>query len=507
MNTLFDPNQLRLISPEIVLTVSAILVLGLSAIDESARRIWAPALSLLACGTTLMAVLAFPFRLGWDTLRVADATIGFSGMFLLDSFAIYFKVVFLLTAILTIMVSGRYLDLERANSGEYYALILFATVGMMFLASAGDFVTIFISLETMALCFYVLVGYLKANRKSNEAALKYFLLGSFSSAILLYGISLVYAMTNTTGLGHIGFARHKVGLAEGQAPIFLLGIILVLVGLAFKIAAVPFHMWAPDTYEGAPTPITAFLATGSKAAAFVVLARVFSFAFLRLGDRWTILVVLLAAASMTWGNVAAILQDNVKRMLAYSSIAHAGYVLLGLVAMGTGDSVATREFGLQAILLYVLIYSFVTIGTFAMVILLRQEQIVGDRVADFAGLASRAPWSAFAMLVFLLSLAGIPATAGFIGKWYLFGAAIRAHYTWLAVIAVLNSAVSLYYYARIVVMMYMKAPAREERLISSLGQRVAIGTCIAFTIVFGIYPQPIIAFAQRSILALAPWVS
>ena len=507
MNALFDPNQLRLISPEIVLTVAAFLVLGLSAVDESARRIWAPGLSLLACAGTLLALLAFPYKMGLDALRVADATIGFSGMFFLDAFAIFFKVVFLLAGMLAILLSDRYLDRERANSGEYYALVLLAIVGMMFLASAGDFTVVFVALETMALSFYVLVGYLKTKRKSNEAALKYFLLGSFSSAILLYGISLVFGATGTTNLGLIGFARHKLGAAPDLAPLFFLGIILIIVGLAFKVAAAPFHMWAPDAYEGAPTPITAFLSTASMAAAFVVFARIFSFSFLHEGDRWALPVAVLAAASMTWGNIAAILQDNVKRMLAYSSVAHAGYVLLGFVAMGRGDTVQTREFGLQAILLYMLIYAFVTLGAFAMVILLHDQQMAGDRVSDFAGLSSRAPWSAFAMLVFLLSLAGIPATAGFVGKWYLFGAAVKAHATWLAVIAVLNSAVSLYYYARIVVMMYMKAPAREERLAPSLGQRVAIGTCIAFTIVFGIYPQPIIAFAQRSILALAPWAS
>jgi NADH-quinone oxidoreductase subunit N len=210
---------------------------------------------------------------------------------------------------------------------------------------------------------------------------------------------------------------------------------------------------------------------------------------------------------MTLGNVAAILQDNVKRMLAYSSIAHAGYVLMGVVALGLGGSLETREWGLEAVILYLLIYTFVNIGAFALVTMLRREQVVGDRVADFAGLARRAPWQAFAMLVFMLSLAGIPATAGFVGKWYLFGAAISAHYTWLAVLAVLNSAVSLYYYARIVVMMYMKEPQDETRIAPSLGQRVALGACIAFTIVFGVYPQPILAFAKSSILALQPWTT
>ncbi len=499
----FDPAQLRLISPEIVLTLSAFLILGLSAARDVRPRLWAPALALLACGATLAAVLAFPAGLGMDALRVPAMTIGFNGMFILDGFSIFFKVAFLLGAILTILLSSRYLDLERAQGGEYYALMLFAVVGMMFMASAGDFITVFVSLETMALSFYILVGYLKGNRKSNEAALKYFLLGAFSTGIFLYGISLVYGTTGTTNLGLIGMSRMRMALESDSAPIFLLGVILITVGLGFKIAAVPFHMWAPDAYEGAPTPITAFLSTASKAAAFVVMARIFASSFLGMADRWVGLLAVLAVASMTLGNVAAILQDNVKRMLAYSSIAHAGYVLLGLIAMGHGVGVETREFGLLSMQLYLLIYTFVNLGAFALIIMLRRADIVGDRVVDFSGLARRAPWAAFAMLVFMLSLAGIPATAGFIGKWYLFGAVVRADMAWLAVVAVLNSAVSLYYYIRIVVNMYIREPVDAVEVAPSPGQQVAIAVCIVFTLGFGIYPQPLITFAQKSVLALA----
>jgi NADH-quinone oxidoreductase subunit N len=507
MTSLFNPGDVRLITPELVLTLGAFLVLGLSALPEAGRRLWAPVLAGLTCLMTLASLLSFVWRFGLEALRAPDMTIGFNGMFILDAFSVFFKVVFLLAALLTILVSSRYLEVERANAGEYYALILFAVVGMMFLASAGDFITIFVSIETMALSFYILVGFLKTNRKSNEAALKYFLLGSFSTGIFLYGISLVYGTTGTTVLGLIGMSRSKMALAAPEAPIFVLGVILVTVGLGFKIAAVPFHMWAPDAYEGAPTPVTAFLSTASKAAAFVALARIFSMAFLPLGPRWATLLAILSVGSMTLGNVAAILQDNIKRMLAYSSIAHAGYVLLGMIAVGLGDTVETREYGLKAVLLYLLIYTFVNIGAFALVIMLRREQVAGDRVADFAGLARRAPAAAFAMMVFMLSLAGIPATAGFIGKWYLFGAAVKAHYAWLAVVAVINSAISVYYYIRVVVNMYMKAPEDAGAFAPSWGQRVAVGICFAFTLVFGLYPQPIIAFAEKSILALAPWAS
>ena len=507
MNPLFDMNQLRLLAPELVLIVSAFLLLGLATLKDPARGVWAPWLAVLACVMTLGSVLAYPLQHGLEPLRREMTLFGFNGMFILDAFSVFFKIVFLVAAILTILVSSRYLDVERANTGEYYALVLFAVAGMMFLASAGDFVTIFVSLETMALSFYVLVGHLKTNRKSNEAALKYFLLGSFASGILLYGISLVYATTGAVNLGLIGAARSIDALQPGQAPIFMLGVILVTVGLGFKIAAVPFHMWAPDAYEGAPTPVTAFLSTGSKAAAFVVLVRVFTVAFSRLGDRWALLLAILAVASMTWGNIAAILQDNVKRMLAYSSISHAGYALMGVVVAGLNRSVETREYGLRAVMLYLLIYTFVNLGAFSLVTMLRRDQAVGDRVADFAGLARRAPWYAFAMLIFMLSLAGIPTTAGFIGKWQLFAAAVRADYAWLAVVAVINSAISLYFYARIVVMMYMKDATDDVGIPQSLGQRLAIAACIAFTIGFGIYPQPILALAQASTLALAPWVS
>jgi NADH-quinone oxidoreductase subunit N len=312
-------------------------------------------------------------------------------------------------------------------------------------------------------------------------------------------------MTGTTYFELIGMSRSLTALEAGRQPYFLLGVILVTAGLAFKISAVPFHMWAPDAYQGAPTPITGFLSTASSAAGFVALMRIDVLAFARLGERWALLIALLAVASMTIGNVAAIVQDNIKRMLAYSSIAHAGYALMGLIAVGYGADLATREWGLQAAILYLLIYTFMNLGAFTLVTLLRRQGVVGDQVADFAGLSRRAPWAAFAMLVFMLSLAGIPATAGFIGKWYLFGAAIKADYAWIAVVAVLNSAVSLYYYARVVVMMYMREPADDTVLTPSFGQRFALGACIVFTLVFGLYPQPLVEFARRSIIAFTPW--
>jgi NADH-quinone oxidoreductase subunit N len=500
----FDLNQLRLIAPELVLCLGACLLLGLSVLGEEGRRMCQP-MAILACVVTLADVVSWPIVHGFDWLRSLDQTTAFGGMFVLDPFAVFFKILFLSSAILTLLISGRFLAEEKSPGGEYYALILFAVVGMMFVASAGDFLTLFIALETMALSFYPLVGYFKKDRRSNEAALKYFLLGSFSTGILLYGISLVYAMTGTTYFELIGMSRSVAALEPDRQPYFLLGVILVTVGLGFKISAVPFHMWAPDAYQGAPTPITGFLSTASSAAGFVALMRIDVLAFARLGGRWALLLAILAVASMTIGNVAAIVQDNIKRMLAYSSVAHAGYALIGLIAVGYGDDLATREWGLQAAILYLLIYTFMNLGAFTLVTILRRQGIVGDQVADFAGLSRRAPWAAFAMLVFMLSLAGIPATAGFVGKWYLFGAAIKANYAWIAVVAVLNSAVSLYYYARVVVMMYMREPADDVVIAPSFGQRFALAACIGFTLAFGIYPQPLVEFARRSIIAFTPW--
>jgi NADH-quinone oxidoreductase subunit N len=500
----FDLNQLRLIAPELVLCLGACLLLGLSALGEETRRMCQPT-AILACVITLVDVVSWPIVHGVDWPRSLGETVAFGGMFVLDPFAIFFKILFLVSAILTLLISGRYLDEEKSSGGEYYALILFAVVGMMFVASAGDFLTLFLSLETMALSFYPLVGYFKQDRRSNEAALKYFLLGSFSTGILLYGISLVYAMTGTIYFELIGMSRSLAALGPDRQPYFLLGVILVTVGLGFKISAVPFHMWAPDAYEGAPTPIAGFLSTASSAAGFVALMRIDVLAFARLGERWALLIAILAAASMTIGNIAAIVQDNIKRMLAYSSVAHAGYALIGLVAVGVGGDLATREWGLQAAILYLLVYTFMNLGAFTLVTMLRRQGIVGDQVADFAGLSRRSPWAAFAMLVFLLSLAGIPATAGFVGKWYLFGAAIRADYAWIAVLAVLNSAVSIYYYARVVVMMYMREPADDLRITPSFGQRFALAACIIFTLGFGVYPQPLVEFARRSIIAITPW--
>jgi len=500
----FDPNQLRLLSPEILLSACACLLLVFSLASRDAR-LWGPGLSTLACTVTLAALLAYPLQFGLEAMRLPDSFVAFQGAFVLDACAVFFKALFLLSALLTLLFSERYLREGGSEGGEYYALVLFAIVGMMLVASAGDFLTLFVALETAALALYPLVGYARREPRSIEGALKYFLVGSFATALFLFGISLVYGLTGTLSFGLIGMSRSIGALDPAQAPWFLLGMILVIAGLGFKIAAVPFHMWAPDAYQGAPTPITGLLSTASKAAGFVAMLRLFPLAFGRLGDRWSLLLVILSVASMSLGTFAALTQDNVKRMLAYSSIAHAGYALLGLVAAGRGPDLGTREWGMQAVFLYLLVYTFVNLGAFGMVAMLKRRGVAGDRVADFAGLGRKNPLAAFAMLVFLLSLAGIPATAGFVGKWYLFAAAVHAKLAWLAVVAVVNSAVSLYFYARIVVMMYMREPQDDIPFRPTFAEATALLICLLFTLGFGLYPRPLVELTRHSIIAFAPW--
>ena len=395
-------------------------------------------------------------------------------------------VVFLIAAAITVLMSVRYLAIEGASPGEYYFLILCATLGMMIMAGGIDLITIFIGLETMAVSFYILVGFIKPNQKSNEAAVKYFLLGAFSLGILLYGMSLMYGLSGTTNLRVMATAF----VGQEKDPRLVLAVILVVAGVGFKIAAVPFHMWAPDVYEGAPTPITAFLSVGSKAASFAMLIRIFVEGLPSMSDDWRLLFYVLAILTMTAGNIAAVTQSNVKRMLAYSSIAHAGYLLIGIVA-GTAR-------GITAMLVYLFIYAFMQLGAFAVVAVLRRTDVQGDELKDFSGLAFRNPFAAFAMLLFMLSLGGIPPTAGFMGKFWLFGAAIEAGYVWLAVIGVLNSAISLYYYIRIVVFMYLKKESTSSEPVTTPSLAIALAITVAATIVLGVYPRMLFEFAEAS---------
>jgi NADH-quinone oxidoreductase subunit N len=467
------------ILPEIVLTAGALLVLIADVALPKAQRGALAWVTLLALGATAVSLAPF------TSTRVEVA----HGLIAVDQFALFFKVVFLFAAAITVLMSVRYLAVEGASPGEYYFLILCATLGMFVMAGGIDLITIFIGLETMAVSFYILAGFIKPNQRSNEAAVKYFLLGAFSLGILLYGMSLMYGLSGTTNLRVM--ATQFTG--QERDPRLVLAVILVVAGVGFKIAAVPFHMWAPDVYEGAPTPITAFLSVGSKAASFAMLIRIFVEGLPAMNADWRLLFEVLAIVTMTVGNVAAVTQSNVKRMLAYSSIAHAGYVLIGIVAWSP-----TNPRGITATLIYLMVYSFMQLGAFAVIVLLRRQDVVGDELKDFSGLHVRNPFAAFAMLLFMLSLGGIPPTAGFMGKFWLFSAAIDAHYYWLAVIGVLNSAISLYYYIRIVVFMYLKKAAIGAQPSTSPALAMVLGVAVLGTLVLGVYPRLLFELAELS---------
>jgi NADH-quinone oxidoreductase subunit N len=362
---------------------------------------------------------------------------------------------------------------------------------MMFMVSGTDLIVLFVALEVMALCEYVLTGFLRGNRRSNEAAVKFFLLGAFSSGLLLYGMSLLYAIGGSTQLSVIAERLRDRPAAD---PLSWVALITLLAGMYFKIAAVPFHQWTPDAYEGAPTSITAFISVVPKVASFAFIIRILFMGLWPLRVEWQALTIGVAIATMTLGNLAAISQTNIKRFFGYSTISHVGYLLLGLVAAadGNGD-------GLQAIVIYLIVYAFMNLGAFAVIIVMRRKEIIGDEIDDLAGLMSRAPALALLMLIFLLSLAGIPPTAGFIGKYFIFLSLIATGHYYLAVLGVVYAVVALYYYFRIVVVMFMKKPLNEVPYATSWGLRVALGITLALTLLMGIYPQPMITVAREAV--------
>jgi NADH-quinone oxidoreductase subunit N len=416
--------------------------------------------------------------------------VGFYNSLLVDRFAIYFWYLFLAGAAIAILMSVRYLDVEDEHHGEYYALMLLSVVGMMCMAAGIDIVLLFIGLELMAISTYVLVGFLRRDRRSNEAALKYLLLGAFSSGIFAYGLSLFYGLSGGTNLRDIARA---VSAQSPHNPVLVIALLTTMVGLLFKIAAVPFHQWAPDAYEGAPTSITGFMSVAVKAAAWALLLRILVFGLWPLRSIYTPVIVVIAIATMTGANFAALTQTNTKRLLAYSSIAHVGYMLLALVAMGTSQPGSPGfSDGFKGILIYLLVYTFMNLGAFAVITSLRQRNVIGDEIDDMAGLYRRAPVEAVLMLLFLLSLAGIPPAAGFLGKYYIFLSLIESGHYGLASLGVLYSLFGLYYYLKIANAMLMRAPMETERLPVSLGMRCAVGVTALATIVIGVYPEPFI---------------
>jgi NADH-quinone oxidoreductase subunit N len=420
----------------------------------------------------------------WGALEI-----GYSGMVVLDNLATILNLLFLGSTGVVILLSMPFLRRDDVEHSEYYALLLFATVGMMILGMGLDLITLFLGIEVMSISLYILAGYRRDSDASNEAAMKYFLLGAFASSILLYGIALVYGATGTTNLIRIAEA------AAGSSGLLLGGVALILVGLAFKVAAAPFHMWTPDVYEGAPTPITAFLSAGPKAAAFAAILRTFFIGFGPITSEWNTIVSVLAALTMTIGNIAAIAQTNVKRMLAYSSIAHSGYVLIGVVAGGAPGGAAA--------VFYLLAYVAMNLGAFAVIVLLEHKGQRGEELKDYAGLGFRYPVIGALLSLFMISLSGIPPTVGFVGKLYLFGAAVQSGHVLLAVIGVLNSAISIFYYLRLMVLMYMR---ETQETLPAIRVPVTLAVCLiltaAATLAGGIWPGAWLEAAREGVRAL-----
>src|ERR1039458_201377 len=485
-NAFFHRADYLAIKPEVLLTMFGLAVLLFDFLLEKRDKYLNAVLALIGLGFAAVQLILF-----WPLLAGQVPYSGFGGMVTLDTFAVYAKLIIVLATAIVVLLSVKYLEIEEAHFGEYYALLLFAGVGMMFLVSGVDLIVLFIALELMALCEYVLTGFLRVNRRSNEAAVKFFLLGAFSSGLLLYGMSLLYGIGGSTKLVVIAERLRDRPPAD---PLSWVALITLLAGMYFKIAAVPFHQWTPDTYEGAPTSITAFISVAPKVASFAFIIRILFMGLWPLRVEWQALTIGVAIATMTLGNLAAITQTNIKRFFGYSTISPVGYLLLGLVAAADGNSD-----GLRAIVIYLIVYAFMNLGAFAVIIMMRRKDIIGDEIDDLAGLMSRAPSFAIFMLIFLLSLAGIPPTAGFIGKYYIFLSLIETGHYYLAVLGVAYAVVALYYYFRIVVVMFMKKPLDDIPYATSLALRVALGVTLALTLVIGIYPQPLITIAREAV--------
>jgi NADH-quinone oxidoreductase subunit N len=497
----FQPKALAYQLPLLLLVLGGVAVLLFDAFAKGASRRWLMYVAAATCVGALAGAIAI-----WDRLGVHHGVISmYGGMLIADRYSTFFIIVFIAAAFLTLLLSSDFLREHAVEFGEYYALVLLSTAGMVMLAMAGDLVTVFLGIETMSVGVYVLTGSFRKSKRSTEAALKYFMTGAFATGFLFYGIALVYGMAGTTNLHEIAKASTELS----SRPAFLFGEFMLIVAFGFKIAAVPFHMWAPDAYEGAPTPVTAFMSAGVKAAAFAAMLRIFLISFggtiLPFGRMgWGSTLGVIAAITMTLGNVAALRQENVKRLLAYSSISHAGYLLIGLVAAGVGEG-AAQGAAVSAMLYYLLAYTFTTVGAFGVIAWLGSRGDERLMIDDWAGLASRYPGAALAMTIFMLSLGGMPPMAGFFGKFYVFRAAMQSHndqLLWLVVVAVLNSVVSIFYYLRIVMAMYFREPAREPKPLRSVPVGVALVVAALFVVEMGVLPSKWLTLATKSALSL-----
>jgi NADH-quinone oxidoreductase subunit N len=476
----FNAGDLIRFLPEIILTVmgTALMVL-----DPVLHRRSSNAFGVVSLLTLVAALFG-------SVYAYTEAGPAFGGMLIVDGFATFFRVLVIVVGILVILPSFRFLARQDAETSEYHALLLFSIAGQCVMVSANELIMIFIGLEISSIASYVLAGYLRDDKRANEAALKYFLLGSFATGFFLYGVALIYGATGSVNLTVV---RTAITSVNGPSPVFVgVAAALMFVGLAFKVSASPFQVWAPDVYQGAPTPVTAFLSAGPKAAAFAIFLRIFLTAFEPLGSSWVPLVWVSALLSMTIGNFAALLQSNIKRLLAYSSIAHAGYVLVALTARS--------DVGTAAAMFYLAAYAFMNIGAFAVVSHLSGKGERYQSVDDFAGLAQKQPLTAVMLTIFLLSLIGVPLTGGFFGKFYIFKAALESHLYWLTVLGLLNSAVAAYYYLRILVMMYMHEPSEAANNAEPLspGMSAALILPAIGTLFLGIFPGWVLDFAGKS---------
>jgi NADH-quinone oxidoreductase subunit N len=481
------------ILPEIILGLTGIVLMLAEALWPKHGKIHAGIITLVGLGVAAAATLRL-----WGV----EPLTAFSGMIVVDRFRLWFTLIAILAAIISVFLSWNFVDEERVRPAEYFALLMFCAVGMTLLAASHDLIMVFLGIETVTISTYVLAGYRRTDARSTEAALKYFILGAFSSAFLLYGIALVYGATRTTNLAQIQEALRGT-LGQGEALLMLAGAAMLLIGFGFKVTTVPFHVWTPDVYEGAPTPVTAFMSVGPKAAGFAAFLRVFSLTFgtdfsagstgSTLQADWMALVAAMALLTMTFGNLIAITQTNIKRMLAYSSIAHAGYVLLGLVSQNW-----------PAVAFYMLTYAVMNLGAFAIVALIARRGDERVLIEDYAGLGFRQPGLSFPLTVFLISLTGIPGTAGFIGKFWLFTAAWEAGFHALVIVAVINSVISAYYYLYVVIVMFFRE-AKEEAEPVPLPRVFALTLIITVigTFYLGLLPTRVFQFLSGAQATLA----
>ena len=486
--------DLVVILPELLIVGMACLLLVLDPITSAAKKDYLAWMSLgiiVVCSVVTMT-------------GFGGRVMAFSDLVVVDSYAVFWKMLLYLVSGLTILLSMGYLKEEKIQLAEYYAFVLLALTGMMVMVSGADLLTIYLGIELMSITLYIMAGFKRFEVRSIEASAKYFVLGAFSSGILLYGISIIFGITGSTRLVEIAAVVNGRGIDD---PLVFIALMLLIVGFGFKVAAVPFHMWTPDVYEGAPTSVTAFMAVASKAASFAAFLRVLLEAFGGIKPDWNLFILVICIITVALGNLVAIVQTNVKRMLAYSSIAHAGYALIGVVVAGWGgiDAGISAQ-GVSSLMLYLAIYSFMTMGAFAMVAILRKGGLEGEEIEDFTGLAKRHKGGAFLMLIFMVSLAGIPPTAGFIGKLYLFMAAVHAGLAWLAVLGLIFAAISAFFYLRIVMVMYMREPSSDQelhtRLVLSPQVSFVLACAVAGVVLLGIFPGPLVSVADLSTLPI-----